>query len=718
MKKFLCVLLSVLLLFSCVSVVAVAAGEDEETIDISAELAKRLVDDEFVSMVGNMSMQSQLSSVASGNYYDIDTLRNQGKLDNVNLLGLTVKELYSNDGSISWTSNANAPVSYTTGSWSGTAATAADEDIQLSTSVSFDKAVNAKIGGVYLSKNQSELNQSTAFQSIYRSGNAFSLSFKLKQYGVKTMEANTTYYYRFYMIVDEGEYNSAIYSFTTGDDAFSVTAAAPVAGTSATFKVNGQNLPDHAPAGNIKVSYTDFALLYGEMNDYLRRVLTTKLGNVAIFNNDPSKLDANGRTSAGNLATKITNFIGHLIYPNFEDVEVTFNGQNAISEEVFYKAIGLYSGLTDWLTQVWFQPQWEEAPVTNAAGLYAYDALDKFGEPLTIYISSLSFKIGTKIVVPGDTTYTIVDLLSESNGQYTHKATTAENETVKIVLNGGKLKIGDAFTISNGKSYTVINQQTQIVQRTDLNGNRMYEPKLNFLSLMDVLQVNYRSFEAPDAQINRPADVASLIVKQVFENLYTLGPIKYLVQVVQTWLQSHATGCFDALEAFFGKWVASGRITSAELRTYEGVLNLIANGNNPAATDKLQFIDVPLHHLRDAKSETECFLCLLLYLNLLGNNKGNPAVVANMKQAVRDNTTLKLKAKTKDNICTYLDAMLLGKYDGFATKITEIASENIGNTEQTVQNTLLSFLANITKNFWNFFDRMFRLFDVFHLLIK
>ena len=701
MKKFLSILLSLLMIFSCVSV-ALAAGEEEiELVDFSAELAKKLMDDNFTTMLNDVSIPQQIKAVTGqtvGN--DIDALRAAGRLNNVNLLGLTVKDLYDAN-TVAWTSDYNADPGYPTASWSGTNASSNADDLTIATHVAFSAAVHARIAGFQLATSQSGLNKSAAFKSLYTSGSSFDLSFGLKAYGYtdSALQANTTYYYRFYLVSDDGEYTGATYTFTTGDDAFTVASAGVVSGTTATFK--STTGIDHAASGNMRVGYLDFALLYGEMNDYLRRVLDSKFNNLQFYN-------------AAN-ATKITNFVGHLLFPNYEDVTVTFS-QNYVKAGTFYKAIGLYSGLTEYLTSVWFQPKWEEAPLTDSAGRYAYTVIDAIDQHLTMYVSTTDLRSDMVIVIGGKT-YRIDELKEEKNGVYYYSAYDNNNQKVTISAPAGKINIRSTLTI-DGKTYSIAEQQTTIQQATDFNGNRLYEPKVNFASVMNMLQVDYNEMSAPEAQINRPADVASFFVRGVIENAYTIGPIKYLVQTVQSWLMMHATTCFPAVEALFKNWIDAGKITSAQLKTYEGFLNLVSNGNDAAATDKLQFIKVPAEIMLLARDEAECFLYLLLYLNLLGNNKNNPNVVATMKSKINSNTSLNLKSETKKNLCSYLDAMLLGEYRDFSQRIVAIATANISFAESDAKNTFIDFCAKVIKNFWNFFDKIFRKIDFMHILIK
>ena len=708
MKKLLCVLLSLLMIFSCVSVAAAAGEEDVELIDFSAEIAKRLVDDDFAAILGDTSIQNQIAAVTGqmkGN--DIDALRQAGRLNNVNLLGLTVKDLYDAN-TVAWTNSGNAAVTYPSASWTGISATSDAEDLTISARATFTSTVRARVGGIYLSTSQSDLNRSAAFKSLYTSTSSVDLSFKLREYGYTddALQPNTTYYYRFYIVTDDGDYTSAIYSFTTGTSAFTVAASSMVSGSTPGFRPVDGNVP-HAASGSVNVGYYDFALLYGEMNDYLRRMLDAKLNNLQVY-------------TAAN-ATKITNIVGHLFFPDFEDVTITFS-KDYVTAGTFYKAIGLYSGLTELMTNAWFQPKMEMAPVTDAAGRYAYTVINQINEYSTMYITTLSLGEGTVVIIGGKT-YTVLELKEERNGSYYYSAVDTDGNKIQIVVPGAKIKVGGTLTV-DGRVYSVAEQQMSLQQATDFSGNRLYDPKVNFVSFMSMLGVNYREMSAPDAQINRPADVASFLVRGVFENIYTIGPIKYLSQVVQSWLMMHATTCFPATEAIFVNWINAGRITSAQLKTYEGFLNLVANGNDPTATGKLQFIKVPADIMLAAKDDTEFFLYLLLYLNLLGNNKNNPNVVGDtpnspnsMKNAIK-NTSLSLKNETKNNLYSYLDALLLGNYSEFSQKLKTIAQIDISYAEEDARNSILDFLASIIRNFWNFFDKIFRKIDFMHVLIK
>ncbi len=772
MKKFLCVLLSVLLMFSCMSIVSIAAPEDEETIDINQLVKDRLMQNGFTNMLKDVSIPTQLSATGAAKPYDMQTLRANGTINNVNVLGLTVRDLYSTNR-LAWTSESNTAINYPVASWNNmnvvtiSDADASNNDIRITVDLGFaapaglsadalkkyndtyKDGVHAKLGGLYLAKSADALTRLAATKSVYRTANEIpavsnvggtekdtGLAFNIRDYGITRVSTGTTdangaevlealynppagdwtvtdgatYYFRFFISTDDGEYKSTIYKFTTeyykdGTDEDPVIgirvkngSVSQVSGYNAESTMNG--VAQHAAEGTIKVSQNDFAILYGEMNDYLRRIINSKFNDVKFY-------------TAEN-ATKLANMLGHLLDPDFVDVQISFSTLY-VTADVFYRAICLFSGLTETLTAKWFLPRMTEEPKTNADGLYAYTAVMENDATPTIYFSSISLNDGCVIVANG-TTYTIQSLLSEKDGVYTYSAVNGDGQKVRITCNASTARIGSTVTI-DGTKYRIEEQQMVTVQATDVNGNLLYSPKLNFLSLLSTFQVNYRELEAPDAQINRPEDIATFTVRSIFENVYTIGPLRYLIETLQVWLVSHGTTNAQATEALFYKWIESGKITAAELNSYTGFLNMIANGCNPNDTEHLQFFDLPVYQLREAKSGAECFLALLLYLNLLGNHKGNSSVVAKYKNAV-NNSRILTTAKAKSNIISFLEAMLDGEYDNFSTKITAVVQENIEEVPTTARFTFLTFLSKILKGFTNFFDKFFRMFDVFHLVIK
>ena len=84
----------------------------------------------------------------------------------------------------------------------------------VSAKVTYGKSVKPEKSGFYIGTSKDNLEKAEKFDSINAKRQYSNLSYGMNKYGY-TLKAGTTYYYRFYVIVNGVEYLSEIRSFTT-----------------------------------------------------------------------------------------------------------------------------------------------------------------------------------------------------------------------------------------------------------------------------------------------------------------------------------------------------------------------------------------------------------------------------------------------------------------------------------------------------------------------
>ena len=97
MKKFLCVFLSLVLAFS---VVTVAFAADDEGINLAQTLADKIADDNFINAFNGKTLEFNSAELNQAPYYvggkyDVTKIINNGKINQVEFLGLNLGQVYS-----------------------------------------------------------------------------------------------------------------------------------------------------------------------------------------------------------------------------------------------------------------------------------------------------------------------------------------------------------------------------------------------------------------------------------------------------------------------------------------------------------------------------------------------------------------------------------------------------------------------------------------------
>ncbi len=196
------------------------------------------------------------------------------------------------------------------------------------------------------------------------------------------------------------------------------------------------------------------------------------------------------------------------------------------------------------------------------------------------------------------------------------------------------------------------------------------------------------------------------LVAAVVNKFLSEGPVNAMLSILQIYSRSYKTYLYDATAALFTLKLAAGEVELTELESLHELFNLVFNGNDPEATDKLQFVQMPTDRFRMAEGTTELFLYLILYANINSRYANNESVIEGYKAKI---DSADLTAEEKDNIKAMLDAFLKGDISGLVSKLAELFAYNIQQTPNDFLNMIYNAIASFFKKIVDYFDNLFKI---------
>jgi len=196
------------------------------------------------------------------------------------------------------------------------------------------------------------------------------------------------------------------------------------------------------------------------------------------------------------------------------------------------------------------------------------------------------------------------------------------------------------------------------------------------------------------------------LVAAVIEKFIDEGPVNAFMNILKVYTRSYSTYLYDATAALFNLKLSSGDVSLPELASLHELFNIVFNDNDPNATDKLQFVQMPTNRFSMAKDNTELFLYVIIYANINARFGNNTAVIDSYKAKINAST---LTAEEKSNVNAIIDALLKGDVTDLVNKLTDLVMYNINETPNDWFTALKNSLAAFFKRIADYFDNMIKL---------
>ncbi len=257
-------------------------------------------------------------------------------------------------------------------------------------------------------------------------------------------------------------------------------------------------------------------------------------------------------------------------------------------------------------------------------------------------------------------------------------------------------------TVAEDDFYAAIVRQSgfaELLQNNWCNqGSVDFRPMLETWGLVseNILESEYKSGYRLSKKL-----VAAVINKFISE-----GPVAAFMSILQVYVRSYNTYLYDATAALFNLKLASGDVTLPELESLHELFNMVFNNNDPEATDKLQFVQMPTERFARAADKTELFLYVIMYSNINAQYENNNAVIDGYKSKIN---SADLSGEEKSNINAMIDAILKGDATELVNKLSDLVMHNIKETPDDWFNALKSALAAFFKKIVDYFDNMFKI---------
>ena len=279
------------------------------------------------------------------------------------------------------------------------------------------------------------------------------------------------------------------------------------------------------------------------------------------------------------------------------------------------------------------------------------------------------------------------------------------------------------MTISNRSGLTELISKYWLRQVT-VNGVTSYDRKINYLPLLiSVLGVPLYNddgsstswgdmeyyFDTPSKEYKIPAELGGFIIKSVIENAINDGPIQYLLNALQTFIKNYTLvdgDVYKAVCALLTDKINANYATAEQLKNFGVLFNTLSNNNSRSDRSHLQLVAFPAYRFSKSKDNTEAFLYLMAYLNLVGKHLYNTNVVNGYKSKI--NSSSEINGTKKKHLNMMIDAMFFGDLTELAKNMRDISQDNLNNVGNNWLWNFGDFYARLINAIAAFFDGIFR----------
>lgn len=266
-----------------------------------------------------------------------------------------------------------------------------------------------------------------------------------------------------------------------------------------------------------------------------------------------------------------------------------------------------------------------------------------------------------------------------------------------------------------------------------------FQKVAEYSGLIDLIQVNWVDYG--DARANyrplllligvtedyllqseyyRGDKIAPAILKAAFTRIMGEGPLAYFTSILDSFSRAYLIEYYTPIKLLFKQ--KEGYISDGELKTLDGLLNLIFN-DNKKDLNKIQFAPLPQARLANAENKSEFYLNLLIYFNLNANYLNNRNVIDNfvLKKITNNGSISGTNKVQEDGTVIYSDKTRLQNIingvcgDSLESVFTdptlaELMMENIVGKPDEMLNNIGEAFARIIKKIADWFQMWIDIF--------
>lgn len=211
-----------------------------------------------------------------------------------------------------------------------------------------------------------------------------------------------------------------------------------------------------------------------------------------------------------------------------------------------------------------------------------------------------------------------------------------------------------------------------------------------------------------ESEYFRGDKIAPKLLESAFLKILSEGPINYFVNVLVGLSDAYQLYYYNAIAALFSQKLNSNYISEDELKTLDGLLNLIFNDNRNDPM-KFQFAPLPELKLTNAADITEYYLYLFIYCNINAHYKNNATVIGNFKQDVQNSSLISGETTTaedgtviasdKERVIQIIDMITGNDIEKmfYEELLADLTTENFDNKFDEYKNNIKESLARMVK---------------------
>lgn len=294
------------------------------------------------------------------------------------------------------------------------------------------------------------------------------------------------------------------------------------------------------------------------------------------------------------------------------------------------------------------------------------------------------------------------------------------DESIKLFTNNDYVysKDGEDY-VDEDIFFQQVAQYSGLIDLIQTNWVEYGDARANYRPLLLLIGVT-EDYLLP-SEYYRGDKIAPAILKAAFTRIMGEGPLAYFTSLLDSLSRAYLINYYDAIKLLFKQ--KETLISDDELRTIDGLLNLIFNNNDKNELNKIQFAPLPQDRLTMAENKSEFYLTLLIYFNINANYRNNREVINNFLQnkVVNNGNINGENTKDEEGNIVYSDkSRLVSIINGICGEDIEsvftdpvllgLMMENIVGKPDEITNNISEAIARMIKKIADWFQMWIDIF--------